>query len=92
MAEKIPNLVVTQRIEITPDLIKLRVAPTGWQLPVFTPGQYATLGQYDFINIFEAPNDDAIFKVASQLGGKGIQSSITLAAKTVDDFIAATKP
>ena len=44
MAEKIPNLVVTQRIEITPDLIKLRVAPTGWQLPVFTPGQYATLG------------------------------------------------
>jgi ferredoxin--NADP+ reductase len=44
MAEKIPNLVVTQRIEITPDLIKLRVAPLEWQLPAFTPGQYATLG------------------------------------------------
>jgi len=44
MAEKIPNLVVTQRIEITPDLVKLRVAPVGWQLPAFTPGQYATLG------------------------------------------------
>jgi len=29
--------------------------------------QYATLGQYDFINIFEAPNDDAIFKVALNL-------------------------
>ena len=55
-------------------------------------GQYATLGQYDFINIFEAPNDDAIFKVALQLSGKGVQSSITLAAKTIDDFIAATKP
>ena len=44
MAEKVPNLVVTQRIELTPDLIKLRVAPIGWKLPEFTPGQYATLG------------------------------------------------
>jgi len=54
-------------------------------------GQYATLGQYDFINIFEAPNDDAIFKVALNLTGRGVDQVQTLAAKTLDDFIATTK-
>jgi len=38
------NATVIQRIEITPDLIKLRVIPRGWDLPVFTPGQWAMLG------------------------------------------------
>ena len=53
--------------------------------------QYATLGQYDFINIFEAPNADAIFKVAFHLTGKGIAQVQTMEAKNLDDFIAATK-
>ncbi|MEW5794750.1 MAG: ferredoxin--NADP reductase [Candidatus Zixiibacteriota bacterium] len=44
MAEKTLNALVTQRIEITPGLIKLRVVPQGWELPEFSPGQYATLG------------------------------------------------
>ena len=52
--------------------------------------QYATLGQYDFVNIFEAPNDSAIYRVAVKYGGKGVHQTITLAAKTLDDFIAAT--
>jgi len=38
------NAIVNQRIEITPDLIKLRVVPDGWELPEFTPGQYCVLG------------------------------------------------
>jgi uncharacterized protein with GYD domain len=53
--------------------------------------QYATLGQYDFINIFEAPNDEAIFKVALNLTGRGVDKVQTLTAKTLDEFIAATK-
>lgn len=44
MAEKKPNALVTQRIEVTPGLIILRVVPEGWELPEFRPGQYATLG------------------------------------------------
>jgi ferredoxin--NADP+ reductase len=44
MASKEPNAVVTQRIEVTPDLIKLRVVPEGWRLPDFEPGQFGTLG------------------------------------------------
>ena len=53
--------------------------------------QYATLGQYDFINIFEAPNDEAIYKVALNLTGRGVDRVQTLPAKTLDEFIAATK-
>lgn len=53
--------------------------------------QYATLGQYDFINIFEAPDDSTIFSVALNLTGRGVDKVQTLTAKTLDDFIAATK-
>jgi ferredoxin--NADP+ reductase len=38
------NAVVALRIEITPWLIILRVAPDGWPLPDFQPGQFAVLG------------------------------------------------
>ena len=37
------NAIVSQRIEVTPDLIKLRIVPDGWDLPEFIPGQYLTL-------------------------------------------------
>jgi len=54
-------------------------------------GQYATLGQYDFVNIFEAKNDDVILKASLHLSGRGVAHAQTLTAKTVDDFIAVTK-
>ena len=54
-------------------------------------GQYAVLGQYDFINILEAPSNEAIAKVAIQLGSRGTLQTITLAAMTLDDFIASMK-
>lgn len=38
------NAVVCQRIDITPDLMILRVAPLDWELSPFTPGQFAVLG------------------------------------------------
>jgi ferredoxin/flavodoxin---NADP+ reductase len=38
------NAVVALRIEISPWLIILRVAPRGWSLPEFQPGQFAVLG------------------------------------------------
>jgi len=53
--------------------------------------QYATLGRYDFINIFEAPNDEAIYRVALNLTGRGVDRVQTLPARTLDEFIAATK-
>ncbi len=49
--------------------------------------QYAILGQYDFINILEAPNNEAIAKVSIELGSRGTVQIITLPAIPVDEFI-----
>jgi len=53
--------------------------------------QYALLGQYDFINILEAPNNEAVAKVGIQLGSRGTLQTMTLAAMTLDDFIDMLK-
>jgi len=53
--------------------------------------QYALLGQYDFINILEAPSNEAVAKVSLQLGSRGTLQTMTLAAMTLDDFIAMLK-
>ena len=53
--------------------------------------QYAVLGQYDFVNILEAPNNEAVAKVAMELGARGTLHTMTLAAMTLDDFIASLK-
>jgi len=53
--------------------------------------QYVTLGQYDFINILDAPNNETIAKVAIELGSRGTLQTSTLAALTLDDFINSIK-
>ena len=49
--------------------------------------QYALLGQYDFINIIEAPNVEVVSKVAVELGSRGTLQTLTLTAIALDDFI-----
>jgi uncharacterized protein with GYD domain len=51
--------------------------------------QYAVLGPYDFINIMDAPSNEAISKVAIALGSRGTLQTLTLAAMDVDAFIAS---
>jgi len=53
--------------------------------------QYALLGQYDFINILEAPSNEAVAKVGLQLGARGTLQTMTLAAMPLDDFIENLK-
>ena len=53
--------------------------------------QYALLGQYDFINILEAPSNERISRVAIELGARGTLQTMTLAAMTLDDFMAQMK-
>jgi ferredoxin--NADP+ reductase len=38
------NATVTQRLDIAPGLMIIRVAPLDWTLPAFKPGQFAVLG------------------------------------------------
>jgi uncharacterized protein with GYD domain len=53
--------------------------------------QYALLGQYDFINVLDAPSNSALAKVAMELGARGTLQTMTMAAMTLDDFIASMK-
>lgn len=54
-------------------------------------GQYALLGPYDFVNILEAPSNETISRVAIQLGSRGTLQTMTMAAMTLDDFIATLR-
>ncbi len=38
------NAIVTQRVELTPELVVVRIVPDGWDLAHFEPGQFAVLG------------------------------------------------
>ena len=38
------NAILQQKIEVAPGLCIFRVAPLGWELPEFKPGQYCPLG------------------------------------------------
>jgi len=53
--------------------------------------QYALLGQYDFVNILEAPSNEAIAKLAIRLSARGNTQTLTLAAITLDDLINSLK-
>jgi uncharacterized protein with GYD domain len=48
--------------------------------------QYATLGQYDFITILEAPDEKTMAKVSVELGSRGTMKSQTLAAMPADEL------
>ncbi len=49
--------------------------------------QYAILGQYDFITILDAPNNEAVSKISIDLGSRGTVQIKTLPALFVDEFI-----
>jgi len=53
--------------------------------------QYALLGQYDFVNIVEAPSDEAMAKLAIRLSAGGTMQTMTLAAISVDSLIETLK-
>ena len=53
--------------------------------------QYALLGMYDFVNILEAPSNEAIAKLAIRLSAKGTTQTLTLAAIDIENLIEALK-
>ena len=59
------------------------------QLGVTVKDQYATLGQYDFVTIVEAPDDKTMAKVSVELGSRGTMSSQTLAAIPAAELASA---
>jgi uncharacterized protein with GYD domain len=50
--------------------------------------QYGLLGQWDFLNIIEAPDDTAIANAAISLAARGTMRTMTLPAVAIDDLVA----
>ena len=59
------------------------------QLGAEVKAQWAVLGQYDFVNVIEAPDDTTMARVSLELGSRGTARYESLAAIAVDDFISA---
>ena len=49
--------------------------------------QWATLGEFDFVNVVEAPDTATVARVAVALGARGSTRIETLPALTIDEFI-----
>src|SRR3954467_8624901 len=59
------------------------------QLGATVKAQWATLGQFDFINVVEAPDEGTMARVSLELGSRGTARYETLLAIPIDDFIAS---
>ncbi|MFH0913878.1 MAG: GYD domain-containing protein [Chloroflexota bacterium] len=53
--------------------------------------QYALLGPYDFVNILDAPNSEAIARLAIELGSRGTLQTMTLPAMSVEELVKSIK-
>jgi uncharacterized protein with GYD domain len=53
--------------------------------------QYALLGSYDFLNIVEAKNNEAVMKMSVEIGARGSVQMMTLPAVPVEEFIKKIK-
>jgi uncharacterized protein with GYD domain len=53
--------------------------------------QFAVLGQWDFINVLEAPDEVTMAKVAAHLASRGTLKTQTLPIIDIERFIAGLK-
>ena len=76
-----------QTVKNNPQRIK-EVNSEVEQLGATVKAQWATLGQFDFVNIIEAPDEQTMSRVSLELGSRGTAKYETLIAIPIDDFIS----
>ena len=54
--------------------------------------QWAVLGPYDFVNLVEAPDNETIFRLSTELGSRGTIKITSMPAITIDELIKTLKP
>ena len=59
------------------------------QLGAEVKAQWATLGQFDFVNVIEAPDELTMARISLELGSRGTAKYESLPAISVDDLIDA---
>lgn len=75
------NAVLKQKIEVAPGLCIFRIAPLGWKLPEFKPGQYCPLGLLPEAKRVVFSMDEAKTPVSDKL----IKRPYSIASSSVDD-------
>ena len=50
--------------------------------------QWATLGEFDFVNVVEAPDIATVAKISVSLGARGSTRIETLPALAIEDFLS----
>jgi uncharacterized protein with GYD domain len=71
-----------------------RITEVGGELKamgVTVKGQWAILGEYDFVNLVEAPDNETVARASVEIGSRGSVSMVTMPAIPVEDFIASLK-
>jgi len=56
------------------------------QLGVKVLSQWATLGEYDFVSVVEAPDERTMAKVSVELGSRGTTANETMSAIPAEEF------
>jgi len=79
-----------KRMEEYPELLKELNKEVEY-MGVKILSQYGLLGQYDFVNIIEAPSDEIAAKVAIHLSARGGLQTLTLTAIPLENLITTLK-
>ena len=69
--------------------VPLRLDVAGVELGARVLHQWATLGEYDFVNIVEAPDAATVAKVSLALGARGSAKLQSLELVDVDTLLGA---
>jgi uncharacterized protein with GYD domain len=77
-----------QTLKANPDRVR-EVNKDVEELGARVVHQWATLGEYDFVNVVEAPDSATIARVSVALGARGSTKIRTLTALTIDEFLTA---
>ena len=59
------------------------------QLGVKVLNQWATLGEYDFVSVVEAPDETTMAKVSVELGSRGTTTNETMVAIPAEEFTSS---
>ena len=80
----------SQRLRESPERVR-EVSAEVEAMGVRVLEQFAVLGQWDFINILEAPDVETMAKVAMTLAARGTLKTMTLPIVDIEPFITALK-
>jgi uncharacterized protein with GYD domain len=69
----------------------LRVREEVEALGLKVIAQYALMGQYDFLNVIEAPDEQTMAKAAIMLAARGTMRTTTMQAISVEQLIETLK-